>query len=41
MPQTAHTDQNPDKSSFKLMLLALVAAFIALLEALLRKPFQR
>lgn len=41
MPQTVHTDPNPEKSTFKLMLLALAAASIAIIQALLRKPFRR
>lgn len=41
MPHTSTTDRQPEKSPLKLMLLALATAFIAILQAVLRKPFTR
>jgi len=40
MPVNPVPDEKPEKS-FKLMLLALVAAIFAILQAILRKPFSR
>ena len=41
MTETSHTQPRPENSPFKLLLLALAAACVALLQAVLHKPLRR